>query len=267
MANIQRRRVPITIPSCSANFMKMLGVIVMSLYLFGQSILQHGILGMTDMKTTGDLDKLLTDNYEAFNFAGTATVCGLLGAGIIPVFALLIGEGVRKTANIKKYILLVFITAVVTEIPYDFAVSGKLFNWEDQSFLWTLLFAIITLWLLNSFRGKGALGLFVNALIIGGGCIWEYFAKCRFGLGFVLMAGILFILWEDHKGVGIFLGIVISIFMHKTIPLGFFPVALYNGYRKDTDKKISKYGYYIACPTIAIVFGLMANFVVQRIQA
>lgn len=246
--------------------MKMLGTIVMSLYFFGQSVMQHGILGLANFSTKEELNALFDKSADAFNIAGAAAICGLLGTACLPIFALLAGEGVRKTSNIKKYILLIFVTALVTEIPYDFAVSGALFNWVDQSFLWTLLISIVMLWLLNSFRGKGAVGLFANVIILCGGCIWAHFFRCRFGVGFVLMAGVLFISWEFHKGIGIFLGIVISIFMHKTLPLGFILVALYNGYRKDTDKKLNKYAYYVLCPVLALVFGLMANFVVQRIQ-
>ncbi|MCM1165299.1 MAG: conjugal transfer protein TraX [Lachnospiraceae bacterium] len=262
MTKKRRKTIPLTIPVCSANFMKMLGTVLLTVYFFAQSVIQNGVLDMPNL-TAQQLAELVENDYDAFMFSGMASVCFLIGAAAIPIFAFLLTEGIQKTSGVKRYILTVLAAAVLTEIPYDYAVSGKFFNWGDQNFLWTLLISLIMLWLLKTFQGKGAAAVIIDLMITAGGCVWAILFKSRFGAGFVLITAILFLL-REHKGVSIFLGVAVSL-IYISAPLGFIPVALYSGERKNLDKKTSKYGYYVFCPVIALFFALTANLVVHSI--
>lgn len=242
--------------------MKMLGTVLLTMYFFAQSVVQNGVLDAPN-KTAQELNELSAGNRDVFLFLGMASVLMLLGSVAVPVFSYLLVIGLEKTSNVKRYILTVLITAVLTEIPYDWAVSGKPFNWNEQSFLWTILIALIMITLMRTFSGKSAAAVIVNIMLIGGGCIWAIFFKSKFGAAFVLMTAVLYLL-REHKGVSIFIGVVISL-IYISGPLGFIPVALYSGERKNTDKKSSKYGYYAFCPIIALVFALMSNFIVRKI--
>lgn len=261
MANV-RRRVHLTIPVCSANFMKMLGTLLLSIYFFGQSVLQNGVLNSTQM-TAQELNELVGSNQDAFLFSGMASVCLLIGVVGIPIFSFLLVEGIQKTSSAKRYVLTVLITAVATEIPYDYAVSGKLFNLDEQSFLWTILISLVMLWLMKIFQGKGTVAVLINILIVVGGCVWAIFFRVKFGAAFVLITALLFLL-REHRGVGIFLGVIISL-IYISAPLGFIPVALYSGERKNLEQKAGKYGYYAFCPIIAVCFALLANLVIKSI--
>lgn len=239
MAYTNRRKIPLTIPVCSANFMKQLGTALMCLYFFGQSVIQHGLLNAPN-RTSQELNGLIESSHDAF----------------------LLAEGIQNTSNAGRYILNVFVTALLTEIPYDLAVSGKPFNWSDQSFLWTILIALIMLWLMQKFRGKGAAAAVVNIMLIAGGCIWALFLRCKFGAAFVVMTALLFLLW-NRRGIGALLAGIVSL-VYITAPLGFIPIMLYSGERKNTDKKMSKYGYYILCPVIALVFAVTSALTTAR---
>lgn len=242
--------------------MKMLGTALLTMYFFAQSVVQNGVLDAPN-KTAQELNELSAGNRDVFLFLGMASVLMLLGSVAVPVFSYLLVIGLEKTSNVKRYILTVLITAVLTEIPYDWAVSGKPFNWNEQSFLWTILIALIMITLMRTFSGKSAAAVIVNIMLIGGGCIWAIFFKSKFGAAFVLMTAVLYLL-REHKGVSIFIGVVISL-IYISGPLGFIPVALYSGERKNTDRKSSKYGYYAFCPIIALLFALMSNFIVRKI--
>lgn len=256
-----RRRLSLTIPACSANFMKILGTALLSLYFFAQSVIQNGVLDAGN-KTAQELNELTAESYNAYMFTGLASVMLLLGAVAVPIFSYLLVVGLEKTSNLKRYILTILATAVLTEIPYDWAVSGKPFNWSDQSFLWTLLISLILLALMKTFSGKSAAAVIINIMLIGGGCIWAIFFKCKFGAGFVLMTAVLYLL-RERKGVSIVLGIIISL-IYISAPLGFIPVALYSGERRNLENKSGKYGYYVFCPVIAICLALISNLLVKN---
>ncbi|MBD5128794.1 MAG: hypothetical protein HDT43_02545 [Ruminococcaceae bacterium] len=256
------RRIPITIPVCSANFMKMLGTALLTLYFFAQSVIQNGVLGVPD-RTAQEVNELAAANEDFFMMTGAASVLMLIGAVAVPIFSYLLVIGLEKTSNIKRYILMILAAAVLTEIPYDWAVSGDPFNFGEQCFLWTILISLVMLTLMKTFSGKSAAAVIINIMLIFGGCIWAIFFKCKFGAGFVLMTAVLYLL-REKKGVSIFIGVIISL-IYISAPLGFIPVALYSGERRNLDKKASKYGYYICCPVIALAFALLTNLAVTGI--
>lgn len=257
------RRIPLTVPVCSANFMKMLGTVLLTLYFFAQSVIQNGILDAPN-RTAQELNELAEANYDVFMLTGAASVLMLIGSVAVPIFSYLLVIGLEKTSNIKRYILTVFAAAVLTEIPYDWAVSGNPFNMGDQCFLWTILISLIMITLMKTFSGKSATAVIINIMLICGGCIWAIFFRSKFGAGFVLMTAVLYLL-REKKGVSIFIGVIISL-IHISAPFGFIPVALYSGERRNLDKKACKYGYYAFCPLIALCFALIANFCVKTLS-
>lgn len=256
------RRRTLTIPVCSANFMKMLGTALLTMYFFAQSVIQNGILDAPN-RTAHEMNELAAANQDFFLFMGMASVLMLAGSAAVPIFSYLLVIGLEKTSSVKRYILTLLAAAVLTEIPYDLAVSGKLFNWSDQSFLWTLLISLIMITLMKTFSGKSTAAVIINIMLICGGCIWAIFFKSKFGAGFVLMTAVLYLLRES-KGASILIGVIISL-IYISAPLGFIPVALYSGERRNLDKKASKYGYYAFCPAIAVCFAVMANFAVMKL--
>lgn len=233
----------------------------MCVYLFGQSIIQNGIL-QTPTRTAEELNALVSENRDAYMFSGLGSICMLVGVLGVPIISFLLVEGIQKTSSVKRYVLTVLITAIATEIPYDYAVSGKFFNFSEQSFLCTIAIALVMLWLMKIFQGKGGGAVLINILLIAGGCFWAFFLRCKFGAAFVLITALLFV-FREKRGVGIGCGVVISL-IYISAPLGFIPVALYNGERKVTGKN-GKYFYYAICPIITVAFALIANLVIHDI--
>ena len=243
--------------------MKLLGTALLTLYFFSQSVIQNGILD-TQNRTAQELNEFAEGNYDVFMFMGMASVMLLVGVAALPIFSYLLVIGIENTSSIKRYILTVLAAALLTEIPYDWAVSGKPFNMGEQCFLWTILISLIMLSLMKTFSGKSAAAVIINIMLICGGCIWAIFFRSKFGAGFVLMTAALYLL-RKNNGASIFVGVIISL-IYISAPLGFIPVALYSGERKHLDKKISKYGYYVFCPIIALCFALIANLIVPMIS-
>lgn len=62
-----------------------------------------------------------------------------------PIFAFMIAEGFYHTKDIKKYLLRMFIFALISEIPYNLFKSGNLFCIEYQNVLITFVLSILTL--------------------------------------------------------------------------------------------------------------------------
>lgn len=64
------------------------------------------------------------------------------------LFAYLIAEGFVYTGSRARYLLRLFLFALLSEIPFDLAFSGKVADWSGQNIYWTLFLGVLllTLW-------------------------------------------------------------------------------------------------------------------------
>lgn len=92
----------------------------------------------------------------------------VIGRIAFPLFAFLIVQGFLHTRNVKKYMLRLAIFAVISEIPYDFAMSEIPFDFAirnfpqslfyQQNIFFTLLLGLIAItcidWLQKNYQSK-----------------------------------------------------------------------------------------------------------------
>ena len=78
-----------------------------------------------------------------------------VGRLAFPIFAFMIVEGYFHTRNLKKYAMRMLIFAIVSEIPFNLAVGGRIFYPVHQNVLWTFLIAIGLIRLNEIAREKG----------------------------------------------------------------------------------------------------------------
>lgn len=69
-----------------------------------------------------------------------------IGRLAFPIFAFLIVEGYTHTKNLRRYVLRLLLFAILSEIPFNLMLSGRVFNPVHQNVLWTFL---IGLWLIH----------------------------------------------------------------------------------------------------------------------
>ena len=65
-----------------------------------------------------------------------------IGRIAFPIFAFMLVEGYFHTKNLKKYVLRLFVFAVVSEIPFNLALGSRWFYPIHQNVLWSFLIAI-----------------------------------------------------------------------------------------------------------------------------
>lgn len=61
------------------------------------------------------------------------------------LFAFLIVEGFLLTRSRVRLLLRLFLFALLSEIPFDLAFSGMMFDWKSQNVYWTLLLGVMVL--------------------------------------------------------------------------------------------------------------------------
>lgn len=244
-------------PQISVNALKIAGMIFMTLYFFSVTVIQRGLLPIANY-TPEQLNELLSADPQAMLWAGAASITSVIGIIGLPIFAYLLVQGAEHTANIQRYILTVLVFALVSEVPYDLAMSGQVWDWSGQNSLWTVFVALVMLWLMRTFQGKGMLPAVLNIFIAAAGCFWAMLLNSLFGGGFVLIVAILYLL-REHKGASYLLGVLVSL-LYTSAPLGFLPVAMSSGQRRPW-KPWAKYACYAFYPVMLGLFALITYLV------
>lgn len=66
-----------------------------------------------------------------------------VGRLAFPIFAFMIAEGYFHTRSVKKYAIRLLICALISEIPFNLMMGGRVFYPVHQNVLWTFLIALL----------------------------------------------------------------------------------------------------------------------------
>ncbi len=116
------------------------------------------------------------------------------------LFAFLIVEGFVHTGSRARYLLRLLLFALLSEIPFDLAFSGKAVDWSGQNIYWTLFLGILmlTMWeYLGQYRGFWAQAARLAVLVLS--CA----AAFRFAVDYWFMGILLIFVLYQTRGASL----------------------------------------------------------------
>lgn len=239
-----RRRLPHI--DVTAATLKWYGCITMLFYAISMSVIQNGMLHVSRF-SNGELRQMWTANTDLMVLSSWAAVFQLLGGLAVPVFAFLLVEGFLHTKSFRRYLLRMLLFALVSEVPFDFAMDGKLLDWTQQNMLFTLVVGLIMLYGMKTFSASRV----AQVLIAIAAVFWCALMKTQFGLCMILLAAVYYLL-RDQKAK-LWVGGVISL-MYVTGPVSVFLLKRYNGQLGDRP---NKYLFYCLYPLSLLILGVI----------
>lgn len=109
----------------------------------------------------------LADNGPLYFGTMLMRLIGRLG---FPIFCFLLVEGFQKTRNVKKYVFRLGLFALISEIPFNLAFSGRVWASGYQNVYFTLLIGILVLWAFDTIA-KHDLAKWLQVLLTAGGIL------------------------------------------------------------------------------------------------
>lgn len=181
-----------------------------------------------------------------------------LGRISFPIFCFLLTEGFLHTKNLPKYMMRMAVFAIVSEIPFDLAFSGKLWNVGSQNVFFTLLVGLAVMGAMEQTRKREKIPRAVGVClcILWGilGCAAAEMCHTDYGARGVFAILLLYLFRSDRLWQ-VFCGAV-AFSWEVPAPLAFLPVLWYNGSRG----RGTKIGFYLFYPLHLLVLYLAAVF-------
>ena len=198
-----------------------------------------------------------------------------IGRIAFPLFCFLLVEGFVHTRDRKKYLSRMCLFALISEIPFNLAIDGKWFSFEENSVMLTFVLGLLLLsilhWLLEPIKGNGVNPIsFLRALLAltAIGIMMKLANLLNVDYGDVgILSIVLFYLNRDKRFLAALFGcgalLLSNIkelqFNYVELPafLAILPILFYDG----TRGRQNKYFFYIFYPAHLLLLGLLAAYV------
>lgn len=146
-----RRNVIWNTPEITADGLKLFACMMMLMQTIGISVVEKGLIRI-DAYTQEQFSALLAEDSHMMFLAGVGSVMQLLGGMAVPLFAFLLVEGFLHTADYRRYLLTVGLFALISEIPYDFAMYQDIWEPAGQNALCSMTVSLLMLYFLRMGR-------------------------------------------------------------------------------------------------------------------
>ena len=233
------------------------GMVFLVLANAGKALLQNRLLNMI-----GTVDLMAALEAEGGMMIATfALILQIVEGLAIPVFCFLLVEGAMHTADLNKYLLRVAGLAVVTEIPYNFAMSGKLLDFSTRNPVFAMALGLVLIWFYNRYSARGIKNTAIKLLVTLCGVLWAGMLAVEHGICCVVVVAALWLFRTKPSlrnlagGCAMMLCCMLSLF-YMAAPMGFLIVHFYNGEKGPSAKAVN----YLVYPVALLAIGIIGMF-------
>lgn len=244
------------------------GLIFLAAGIFGRAIIEIKLLGMTTLSYE-QLLQVLEGTENSMIYATVAIVLQVMMTCAVPLFAFLLVEGVQHTTSFRNYVLRVAGLALVTEIPYDLATSGVVFNWNDQNPVLGVLVCMVMIYLFKYYSGRKAKNILIDVLVVLIATMWVDMLQISEGVPLVLIVTALWFT-RNKRSRQVFVGAVVACLCvalpsqsgvdymrYLASPMMFLMIHRYNGEPGEGNQIVN----YAAYPALLLVMWLIGIIV------
>lgn len=176
----------------------------------------------------------------------------IVGRLAFPIFAFLVVEGAMHTRDFKKYVMRLSVFALISEIPFNLAMRGRLIYADGSNVLVTFVIGLICIAFFKKLSLKSSFstenGIY-GALIFLAGAAAAYFLHSDYGAYGVMLIYVFYV-FRDRKLAKSLLAVLIfgfmpgiQIFASAALVILWF----YNG-REGYKSPAVKWGFYLFYP-------------------
>lgn len=240
----------------SSSALWILGMVLVTLGLMGKGILQTRVLGVNTSTTAEVLANM--DLEGGMAAATTALVFEALETCAIPIFAVLTVDAFKKSDRFRDCFFPMLAAALVSEIPYNFVLSGQLLAPASKNPVFGLLLGLIALYFYRQYTGMSFAAVMIKTVVFVAAIFWAFSFRITYGVMLVLVITVLWAL-RDRDVLKNCFGAAICVCgcvanpLYMFAPFGFLAAHFYN----EENGKINRLLCYAAYPLVLVLLGVV----------
>ena len=236
------------------------GMIFLTIGIIGQSIIQNRLLDLGSV-SGNELLTAMNTNPMLMPLLTAALVCKVIETCAAPLFAFLLVEGFQRTASFEKYLIRVGAVALISELPYNLAYGGKIFELTSRNPVFGLVICLVMLFFYTRYPEKGLKNFAMKALITAAAFLWCLMLHIDQGICLVVMVAML---WyarsksNERAVLGFCSAMVCTLFDMYYIGscMAFIMLHRYDEERGEQNEKLN-YAFY---PAVLLAVGVVGLF-------
>ena len=180
-----------------------------------------------------------------------------IGRIAFPLFCFMIVEGYFHTRNLKKYLLRLFLFALMSEFPFDYALHQGQPLMYKQNVYFTLLIGLLVIWAVHDvFRGF----LSIQLIVMITGMFFAKFLRTDYQYHGVFLIELIYIMRHSRIWQSLCGGAYLYQYEGFPTPLSFLLTFLYNGKRGRQPK----YFFYFFYPLHLLFLGVLTYVILPQ---
>lgn len=258
METIQRKK----FAGLTSTALRMFGLLFAALGIAGKAVIQTRILGLGQISGQ-QLLALLESSPDMMSMATAGIALEALETCAVPIFAFLAAEGMIHTKDFRQYILRVLGLALLSELPYNLAFSGKVLDFSSRNPVFGVALALIAIWFCARYAGADVKNVVLKIVFVFCALVWSVMLNTEYGIIVILIAVVMWLLRNkpnirNMAGAAVTILCSLSSMFFMAAPMGFLAIFLYNG----EEGECSRYVSYLAYPVMLIVAAVAGAFLV-----
>jgi len=244
----------------NGNALRTWGFVFLAAGVIGRGVIQTYMLGIRNASVQ-QLLEVLSASSNNMSLATLSIVLQAMETCAAPIFALMVVEGMTHTSDLKAYFLRVASLALLSEIPYNLALSARFLDSGSRNPVFGVLLCMVMLYFYGRYSEKKFTNSLIRIFIAFVTIMWCQMLKVDNGAPLVIIAAVLWtfrsnVLYRNFAGAAaaIVCSVIAPFFIAS--PMGFLAVHAYDG-EKSTNSHRVNYLMYPGLLLLAVVFGLL----------
>ena len=242
------------------NILRLWGLIFVIAGIVGRGVIQAHILGVNGAGSQELLD-ILSTKPNAMSYAALSIALQAAETCAVPIFAMLLVEGMQKTSDFPAYLQRVISLAVLSEIPYNMAFGARYLHLGSRNPVFGVVLCMLMIYMWENFKEDTKKITLIKVLIAVMAVLWCQMLKIDHGAALVIIVSIFWLFRQNPMYLN-FAGAaaamtcsLISPFFLAS-PMGVLAVHSYNG-EPSTHTHKQNYLVYPVCLIIGWAFGIL----------
>lgn len=230
-----------------------IGILLLCLSTLSTAVIQRGMLRL-DGASPAEMEQIMASGATA-QWAVQAMLLTMTATLALPLYAKLLVEAVNQTEDKRRLLLELGGCALASEVPYDWAMSGKLWNGGVQNPAWGLLIGgVMLLFFQRKEGGSRKRDIAAQAVAVAAAAAWTILLRVHLGALLVLLCALFYFAYRAKKEwIALLAGAALILFYFPA-PLGLLLVHWY-----DSKARARTWVFCMLYTVQLIVFGILGG--------